>query len=394
MAEAHEAPTASGAKAGIRTLVLGTGELACDLIDAIESQPRPRHQVVGVIAEDADAPTELCGYPVLGTAQDLTRLLEQTRATTIVLAAAERRGRLPVHRLLALGLRGVVIENGVELYEHLTGKVAIEFVNPGEWLSTRRLRGPRWHACLARALSLVAGVAGLVVLSPLLALIALAIKLDSRGPVFFVHRRVGLHGQPFALIKFRSMHPARTQRSEWAGDNSDRVTRVGRLLRKFWLDELPELWNLVRGDMNLIGPRPHPVSNWMLFSMVLRNVPCSGHSVPYCSLRALVRPGLSGWAQVRYRYANNLEEEIEKVKYDLYYVKYRSLRMDLAIVLATIRLMVSGRGTAPLEQARATPEVPARPAPVASGELVPVREAVAAGETRKRGRSAAEGVMS
>lgn len=390
MSEANEDPTASDAK-GIRTLVLGTGELACDVIEAIKAHPRGRHRVVGIVAEDADAPDELCGCPVLGTAQDLTRLLEQTRATTIVLAAAERRGRLPVHRLLALGLRGVAIEDGVELYEHLTGKVAIEFVNPGEWLAARRLRGPRWHAPLARGLSLVAGVAGLVVLGPLLALIAAAIKLDSPGPVFFVHRRVGLHGRPFALVKFRSMHPARTQRSEWAGDNSDRVTRVGRVLRKFWLDELPELWNLVRGDMNLIGPRPHPVSNWMLFSMVLRNVPCSGHSVPYCSLRALVRPGLSGWAQVRYRYANNLEEEIEKVKYDLYYVKYRSLRMDLAIVAATIRLMLSGRGTAPLEKAR---ETLARPAAAPPRDLGPVRAPVAAGEARNRGRSAAEGVMS
>lgn len=356
-------PTAAGGRTRRedRTLILGTGELASRLITLLRQQPRP-YRFVGCVAEDPDRPTEVCGVPVVGSASSLPRLIEQLQPTRVVMAFAERRTRLPMERLVEIGLRGVALEDGIELYERRTGTVAIEHVNPEEWLLGTRLRHARAHAVVARAISFAVGVVGLIVLAPLLLLIAAAIKLDSRGPVLFVQRRVGLNGVPFPLVKFRSMHPpARGCRSEWAGDNSDRVTRVGRLLRKFWLDELPELVNMVRGDMNLVGPRPHPESNWVLFTMVLRNTPSSGQRIPYYSLRTLVRPGLTGWAQVRYRYANNLEEEVEKAKYDLYYVKYRSTWMDLRVVLATIQLMISGRGTAPLDAARPTPDQAVEP---------------------------------
>ncbi len=332
-----------------RTLVLGSGEFACRLIEELHSVARLPYRIIGIVAESTIAPAAICGYPVLGSASDLSRVLDATGATRVIVAVTERRARLPVRQLLDCGLRGVEVEEGVELYEHLTGKVAIEFLTPSDLFLSKQFRASKWHDTMARVFSFVAALAGLIVLSPFLVLIALAVRLDSSGPVFFVHHRVGLNGRPFALIKFRSMHPANSRRSEWARDNSDRVTRVGRVLRKFWLDELPELWNILRGDMNLIGPRPHPVSNWMLFEMVLRNTPQYGHRIPYCSLRTKVRPGLSGWAQVRYRYANNLEEEIEKVKFDLYYVKYRSFWLDLRILFRTLRLCVTGGGTAALE---------------------------------------------
>lgn len=334
---------------GDRTLVLGSGEFACRLIEELQRRSRVPYHIVGIIADYDVYPESICGYPVMGPVAALTRIIEEIRPTRIVVAVTERRSRLPVTHLLDCELQGISVEEGVELYEHLTGRVAIEFLTPSELLSSRKRRPAHLHAALGRVSSFLVGLIGLIVLSPLLAVIALAIKLDSRGPVFFVHHRVGLGNRPFPLIKFRSMHPASTTRSEWAGDNSDRVTRMGRLLRKFWLDELPELFNMLRGDMNLIGPRPHPVSNWVLFTMVLRNTPQCGQRIPYCSLRTTVRPGLTGWAQVRYRYANNLEEEVEKVKYDLYYVKYRTVWLDLRIVLYTIRLMFSGRGTAALE---------------------------------------------
>lgn len=354
-----ESSTASSAD---RTLVFGTGDLACHLVEQLQRRPCRPYTIIGLVADGPNPPLVVAGVPVLGTMADVNRVLAEYRPTRIVVAVTERRARLPVQQLLSLGLRGVLVEDGVELFEHCTGKVAIESLNPSEWMLSKRLYPAPFHSTFARAFSLVAAVAGLVVLAPLLALIALAIKLDSPGPIFFVHRRVGLNGVPFQLIKFRSMHPSSARHSEWAGDNGDRVTRVGRLLRKFWLDELPELVNIVRGDMNLVGPRPHPVSNWMLFSMVLRNTPRSGQRIPFCSLRTLVRPGLTGWAQVRYRYANNLEEEIEKVRYDLYYVKYRSLLMDLGIVFATVRLMISGRGTASLDATALTSARPPRTA--------------------------------
>src|SRR5690606_8460044 len=146
-------------------------------------------------------------------------------------------------------------------------------------------------------------------LAPLFLLIAIAIKLDSRGPVLFVQDRIGLHGKHFKLYKFRTMRPAEARTSEWAGDNKHRITRVGHYLRKFRLDELPQFFNVLRGDMNLVGPRPHPASNFELFVLVSRNTPECGGQIPYYSLRSIVRPGITGWAQVRYRYANNLSEE-------------------------------------------------------------------------------------
>src|SRR5207247_9990291 len=163
---------------------------------------------------------------------------------------------------------------------------------------------------------------------------ALLIWLDSRGPTLFGQERGGLEGRRFKLLKFRTMHPARRATSEWARDNDERMTRAGRWLRKSRLDELPQFVNILRGDINLIGPRPHPVTNFDLFT----------RTVPYYWLRTLVRPGITGWAQVRYGYANNLEEEAEKSRYDLYYIKHRSFLLDVRILLDTARVVLLGRG--------------------------------------------------
>jgi lipopolysaccharide/colanic/teichoic acid biosynthesis glycosyltransferase len=192
-------------------------------------------------------------------------------------------------------------------------------------------------------LSLIVASFGLAVLWPLLALIALAVKLESAGPVLFVQVRMGAGGRPFNLLKFRTMRPAGQHSSEWECDNRDRVTRVGKWLRASRLDELPQFINVLRGEMNLVGPRPHPASNFELFTLVTRNLNnLTGSPICYYKLRSMVRPGITGWAQVRYRYANNLEEEIEKLKYDLYYVKYASSLLDLRIALETVRVMIFG----------------------------------------------------
>ncbi|MGH7346926.1 MAG: sugar transferase, partial [Candidatus Rokuibacteriota bacterium] len=171
-----------------------------------------------------------------------------------------------------------------------------------------------------------------------------------RGPVFFVQQRAGRYRMPFSLIKFRTMHPVEGRHSEWERDNSDRITRCGRWLRRFRLDELPQLINMLRGDMNLVGPRPHPMTNLELLVLTARNLSeVSGDAIPYYSLRCSVRPGITGWAQVRYRYANSLEQEVEKIRYDLYYLKHRSVRLDLRILVETIGIVVSGHRSAPAE---------------------------------------------
>jgi lipopolysaccharide/colanic/teichoic acid biosynthesis glycosyltransferase len=228
--------------------------------------------------------------------------------------------------------------------EHRSGKLAIESLPPASIDLSSAFGPSRGQQLLARALSLAVAVIGLIVTMPLLAVIALAVRLDSDGPVLFVQPRIGARGRPFTLLKFRTMHGTVQRRSEWECDNRDRVTRVGRWLRAFRLDELPQFVNILRGEMNLVGPRPHPVSNFELFTLVARNLnETTGAAVGYYTLRTMVRPGITGWAQVRYQYANNLEEEMEKLRYDLYYIKYASAALDLRILLETIKVIACGR---------------------------------------------------
>ena len=331
-------------------LVIGTGPLARRAIEAAEQHGQGRWAVVGVVDDEMDA--EDAAVPAderLGPLSCLDRIIETMRPDRIVVALEERRRRLPVRPLLEARLRGVVIEDGAAFYERLTGKIAIEALTPSSLIFSRDYRTPRLALCLARALSVGIAAAGLVGLSPLIAAIAVAIRLDSPGPIFFVQERVGRAGRRFLLIKFRTMYTTEAEHSEWAADNADRITPVGRWLRRFRLDELPQFLNVLRGDMDLVGPRPHPFSNFSLFVTVLRNSPECGEQIPYYSLRSMARPGITGWAQVRYRYANNLEEEIEKMRYDLYYVKHRSLWLDLRILADTLKTVLAGRESEPAQ---------------------------------------------
>lgn len=318
-----------------RVLILGTGPLAEELIEEIEDRPHLRYAIIGVADDATGAGEPRSRYPLLGPLDYLHKIIEEIRPDRIIVALAERRGRLPIQQLLEARANEVIVEDGVNVYERLTGKVAIESLTPSTLVFSREFRKSRLDGAVGRGVSLLTSVVGLASLAPIFGLIALAIKLDSRGPVFFVHNRVGMKGRRFRLIKFRTMHPVNGNTSEWVRDNSDRITRVGKWLRKFRLDELPQFVNLLRGDMNLVGPRPHPVSNFQLFI----------ENIPYYLLRSLVRPGVTGWAQVRYGYANDLEEETEKMKYDLYYIKHLSIWFDLRILVDTVKIVLFGRGS-------------------------------------------------
>jgi exopolysaccharide biosynthesis polyprenyl glycosylphosphotransferase len=324
-----------------RNLVLGAGPLAMQIVQELEAQTGSREELVGVVTETAEDFPLATAAPIFGTLEDFDTLLSRTDPTRIVVALDERRGRLPVRRLLEARVRGVAVEDGAEVLERLSGKIAIESVSPGVLAFSRDFRASRFHDTLARAGSVLAAIAGLVLFAPIMALIAMLIKLDSRGPVLFIHERVGQGGRRFNLLKFRTMAPAARATSEWARDNEDRITRVGRWLRRFRLDEWPQFVNILRGDLNLIGPRPHPASNFDLFTRI----------VPYYWLRSMVRPGVTGWAQVRYGYANNLQEETEKMRYDLYYIKHRSLRLDARILLQTAKVVILGSGAESTEAA-------------------------------------------
>jgi exopolysaccharide biosynthesis polyprenyl glycosylphosphotransferase len=327
-----------------RVVILGGGALAERLVEVIEAREDLPERVLGTVPETAPAGWQ---RRHLGVLRDLDRIVERVRPDRVVVALASRRGHMPFKTLLGLRLRGVAVEDGVDCYERLTGKVPIEALTPTNLIFGRHSGPRRIEHAITWSLGLMVALLGLVALAPLFALAALAIRLDSRGPVLFVQPRVGRGGRVFSLVKFRTMHPAANVPSEWARDNERRLTRVGRWLRKFRLDELPQLLNIARGDMNWVGPRPHPASNLAMLVLVARNTPECGEPIPFYALRSLVRPGLTGWAQVRYRYANDLDEEIEKLRYDLHYIKHRSFWLDLRILVETVTVVLRGRESAP-----------------------------------------------
>jgi exopolysaccharide biosynthesis polyprenyl glycosylphosphotransferase len=329
---------------GERVLVLGATAMTDQLIRELESRPRRRHVIVGVLDDripDDDSPAARF---YAGGLSGLQAVVDRTAPHRIVTALSEWRRMAPLRVLFESYVsRGLVVEEAHEFYERISGKVPLESLTALRLMTSGQFRPSRVHAWCARVLSVAVAAVAVVGLAPLLALIAAGIRLDSPGPVLFAQRRVGAHGRPFTLLKFRTMRDGDRRRSEWAGDNLDRVTRFGRWLRRFRLDELPQLVNILRGEMNLVGPRPHPVSNVELFTIVARNLnELTGEAISAYRLRLILRPGLTGWAQVRYRYANNLDEEIEKLRYDLYYVKHPSLWLDLRILLETFRV-IGGR---------------------------------------------------
>lgn len=317
-------------------LILGAGPIAERLIEEIESLESPHFTILGVVDTQRPDQSSPLADRWLGTCDELDQIVARVRPSRIVVAIENRRDRLPLQALLESRVSGIDVEDAIELYERITGKMAIEALRPSTLILSKGFRNHGAAEVVARLVSVLAAIVGLMICAPMLAVIALLVKIDSPGPVLFVQPRAGRHGRPFGLLKFRTMHPTTEAPSEWVMDNIHRITRVGRYLRRFRLDELPQLVNVVRGEMNLIGPRPHPVTNHATFM----------ERIAYYGLRSTVRPGVTGWAQVRYGYANNLEEETEKMRYDLYYIKNRSLWLDLRIMLATIGIVLFGQGAA------------------------------------------------
>ena len=326
-----------------RVLILGSGPLAATLIEEIESAGNPRYCVAGTVdllMPDSDSPERTRW---LGPSDRLREIVEQVHPAIIVVAVADRREALPLQSLLEARVRGILVEDALEFSERLMGKMAIEALRPSMLILGKGFRNHGWADLTARAVSVVGAAVGLVLCAPLLVAIGLAVKLDSRGPMFFIQQRAGRNGKPFGLRKFRTMHPCSEPTSEWVSDNLARITRVGHYLRRFRLDELPQLMNVLSGEMNLVGPRPHPVTNQVVFM----------ERIAYYGLRSTVRPGVTGWAQIRYGYANNLEEETEKMRYDLYYIKNRSLRLDLRIMVETVGTILFGKGATEVRRRRA-----------------------------------------
>jgi sugar transferase (PEP-CTERM system associated) len=263
-------------------------------------------------------------------------LLGRRAVDRVIVALPEGRGTLPVSELLQLRLTGAVIEEASSLLEKISGKIEVDSLRPSALIYADGFRLRPRYRIVRRALSFTVAFCALAVCAPLLPFIALAIKLSSPGPVLFSQTRVGRGGEPFTLYKFRSMRNDAEQvtGAVWAQKNDSRVTRVGQFLRRTRLDEIPQLWNVLRGDMNFVGPRPERPEFvcWLV------------DQIPYYNLRHIVRPGVTGWAQIRYRYGASVQDSKEKLEYDLYYIKHFSLALDLLIMFETIKTIILRRG--------------------------------------------------
>ena len=291
-------------------------------------------RLVGFLSDEATHQrATIEGVPVLGKVHEIEKIVDNERIDRIVVASKSRSEYFPSEELLAAKLGGRHVESGVAFYERITGRVYLRDLRPSYLIFTRRLpRGPRSRRWLKQALDVAVSAVGLLLVAPVLGLCALAIRLDSPGPILYRQERVGQRGRMFRVCKLRSMrHRAEDETGAvFSREDDDRITRVGRILRKTRLDELPQLWNVLVGDMSLVGPRPERPEF----------VDALSERYPYFRLRSALKPGLTGWAQIRHGYVNDVDGFEEKLALDLYYMKYRSFVMDLLILWKTAKTMV------------------------------------------------------
>lgn len=319
-----------------RAVILGSGSLAACVTSEIEKRPAWAFRLVGYVAEPSAPSVEMNGLRWLGKVNDLPSLVEQQGIRRVILGMNERRGQMPVEMLLQLQAGGTIIQDGSDVYEALTGKVALDSLRLSWLLLSPRFQVSQLMLAYKRVTSLVLATVGLIVTFPLMILIAVAIVLDSGRPVLFRQERVGQNGKRFKLNKFRTMRVGADADGQFkpAQANDPRVTRVGRWLRRTRLDELPQLFNIVLGDMYFVGPRPF-VPN--------QEEECAA-KIPFYSQRWNIRPGATGWAQVKRGYCATLEDNADKLAYDLFYIKNMSTGLDLLIAFETLKTLLLGRG--------------------------------------------------
>jgi sugar transferase (PEP-CTERM system associated) len=324
-----------------RLLLVGTSPAAVVLARELhERRFELGVNIVGFVDPDpARIGAPVINPGVVGTLDDIPSLASRLSVDRVVVSLSDQRGKLPMDRLLDVRLRsGVLFDHLASVYEEYTGKIALENLRPSWLVFSTGFRKTRLLLITKRTFDLVAAVCGLILASPLMLLSALMLKLESpRDPILYHQERVGLNGERFIIHKFRSMKSDAEAASGpvWsAGDSDPRITAVGRFMRKTRLDEIPQLWNVLRGDMSLIGPRPERPA---FVEQLTRQIPFYGQ-------RHVVKPGVTGWAQVRYSYGASVEDAIEKMQYDLYYVKHMSLMFDVVIALETIKTVVLRRG--------------------------------------------------
>ena len=312
-----------------RVVIIGVGDLARELAEIIKNRPDLGLEVHGLLARDRVQvdPENL----VVGTYNDLFDFVMKEQVQLVLVAYPDRRGTLPVEQLLEVKFRGVEVEEGVNFYERTTGKLFVRELKPSQLIFAEGFTARKNTRRLKRILDVALSGIGLVLAAPLMLFTAIAIKLDSPGPVLYKQVRAGEFGHLFTILKFRSMRTdAEKGGAQFAKENDARVTRVGNFIRKTRLDEMPQLWNVLKGEMSFVGPRPErPVFIEQL-----------EQQVPYFKQRLYVKPGLTGHAQVRCRYGASAEDMLEKLQYDLYYIKTYTLLFDLSVIMDTIKVVL------------------------------------------------------
>lgn len=322
---------------GEKILIVGSGKVAIEVAREVLNRPDAGYRIVGFVGTDSELlGKSLINPRVIGLTEELDELVVREGIDRIVVAMGERRGQLPTQKLLELSLAGhVSIEEGATFYERVAGRVSLDMIRPSWLIFTGRGRQAKLSAVSRDAVHRFVALIGALLSLPIALLTAVLIKIDSRGPILYKQERVGKNGVPFVLMKFRSMRvDAEKSGPVWASKGDDRTTRVGRVIRKVRIDEIPQFWNILKGEMSFVGPRPERAH----FVNQLAT------EIPYYQQRHLIAPGLTGWAQIKYPYGASIEDAKQKLQYDLFYIKNYSLVLDAIILFETVKIILFGRG--------------------------------------------------
>jgi len=317
-------------------LILGTGATGISAVREILVRPELNLKVEGFLDESGkNIGKALVNPGIIGAVQEVASIVHRRQIDQIIVSLTERRGTMPVAQLLQLKFAGIAVEDAHSFMERITGRIHLVQLSPSWLILSEGFWKSAFFYAVKHSFDIIVALVALVLALPFMLLTAIAVWLETGGPVLFRQERVGLRGRTFEILKFRSMFlNAEEGGPVWAAQDDNRITKVGRFIRKFRLDELPQIFNVLKGEMSLVGPRPERPH---FYEMLAQNI-------PYFALRYSVRPGITGWAQVKYQYGASVDESKTKLEYDFFYIKHMSLVLDLAILFETLKVMFYGRG--------------------------------------------------
>ncbi|MCP4748635.1 MAG: TIGR03013 family PEP-CTERM/XrtA system glycosyltransferase [Desulfobacteraceae bacterium] len=321
-----------------KIMIMGSSDIAKEIYLQIQDKKDSGYEVSSIISRMSWEILLGCGIEMICQSkyENVCEIAKSKDVKKIIIALKEKRNMLPITELLKCRIQGIDVLDGNSFYEMLTGKLIVESINPGWLIFSHGFQKTIMQKLVKRCIDLVLSATMLIIFFPIMAIVAILIKIESKGPVIFSQERVGENRKQYMVHKFRSMRYDAEKHTGpiWAQKNDDRITKVGYFIRKWRIDEIPQLWNVLKGEMSFVGPRPEREH----FVKKLED------RIPYYNERLSVKPGLTGWAQVSYGYGSNVEDAVEKLNYELFYVKNMSIIMDLMIVARTVKTVIFGHG--------------------------------------------------